>query len=129
MVTRRTALGAAFAGIAATAAGSLVTGGRAEAAGPSTAPHPLRRSRFVGAVGDEFRLGERVVRLEAVPARAAGDAAEDSFSLLFRDAAEPPLPEGTYPVEHPQLGTVALFLSPVGATRGRYEAVVNRLAR
>jgi hypothetical protein len=55
------------------------------------------------------------------------------FSILFHGPLQPVLPQGTYRVEHEQLGTLDLFIVPVGPdeprvpgqapTAMRYEAV------
>ena len=54
---------------------------------------------------------------------------DDSFALVF-DAPER-LEQGTYPVEHAEVGRMALFLVPVaqGAHGVTMEAVFNRAAR
>jgi hypothetical protein len=67
----------------------------------------------------------------SAPAPSAGNAAEAApaprqpFSLLFRGPAESVLPQATYPLQHAQLGTLAIFLVPIsrGADGVRYEAV------
>jgi hypothetical protein len=43
------------------------------------------------------------------------------FALLFEGVGGPPLPQGIHGLEHAELGTVDLFLVPVGP--GQYEAV------
>jgi hypothetical protein len=47
------------------------------------------------------------------------------FSIVFRAPPDSVLPQGIYPVEHPELGTLSLFLVPIGPDRVgmRYEAV------
>lgn len=55
---------------------------------------------------------------------------EESFTLLFRAATEIDLRQTTYRLKHLKLGTVELFLVPVGKKDGPwklYEAVFNRL--
>jgi hypothetical protein len=51
----------------------------------------------------------------------------EPFSLLFRGAMASPLTQGLYPLEHPQLPGLELFIVPVGRdTEGlHYEAVFN----
>jgi hypothetical protein len=59
------------------------------------------------------------------------DAARTPFAVLFRGPAEPVMPQGTYRVEHEQLGALELFIVPVGpapdeASTGMcYEAVFS----
>ena len=49
----------------------------------------------------------------------AGDPRGRSFSLLFVAPAGPSLPQAIYPVRHPALGTMEIFLVPVGPVSGR----------
>jgi hypothetical protein len=121
---------AAIAGIGL----STMSSGLAVAAPARAArgPHRLTRSRFAPLVGSKVRLtgpgGARDVLLTAAAATAPGAAGERRFSLRFEDHSGRPLPEGIYTVAHRRIGTVDLFLAPVGSASGRYEAVVNRLA-
>jgi hypothetical protein len=132
--TRREALRVGAAAVLAGVAGSTVVGSPAAARIAGTRRervHPLSRSRFAPLVRSTFRLtgpaGRRSVRLSAVRTLAKGAATERSFTLEFTDAGARPLPDGIYGLSHPRLGTVQLFLAPVGGAAGRYEAVVNRL--
>lgn len=52
-------------------------------------------------------------------------APREPFSLVFRGPAEPALAQAIQPLRHPRLGTLALFLVPIGADGDgrRYEAV------
>jgi hypothetical protein len=57
-----------------------------------------------------------------------GDSARRrGFSLLFRSALPGHVPQGTYRLEHARMGTLELFLVPVGPRDGGmcYEAVFN----
>jgi hypothetical protein len=52
----------------------------------------------------------------------------EPFSLEFVGPAAPLLPQAIYPLEHPDMGDVDLFLVPLGPGPGggvRYEAVFN----
>ncbi|MEW6021171.1 MAG: hypothetical protein AB1807_03415 [Pseudomonadota bacterium] len=63
---------------------------------------------------------------EALPlAGAAPD--EHHFSLGFRGPAAPQLEQGTYTLDHAVLGTLAIFLVPVGRDAGgvQYQAIFN----
>jgi len=53
----------------------------------------------------------------------------ESFSLLFRGPISPFFPQAIYRLHHEKLGTMDLFLVPMGPDRDgmRYEAVFNRL--
>ena len=51
----------------------------------------------------------------------------EPFSALFRGALRPILPQGIYRVEYEAMGTLEIFLVPIGpdAQGMRYEAVFN----
>lgn len=58
------------------------------------------------------------------------EAGKEGFSLLFRGAKETSLKQGTYLIEHEQLGKFSFLVVPVGTKDTRaphYEAVINRL--
>jgi hypothetical protein len=48
-----------------------------------------------------------------------------AFSLIFSGPSQPILPQGTYRLEHAQLGALELFLVPLGPKQGaaHYQAV------
>jgi hypothetical protein len=57
---------------------------------------------------------------------------EESFSLIFRGPADWPLVQRAHNLKHPKLGTIELFLVPIGkverdAVTRLYEAVFNRV--
>jgi hypothetical protein len=70
---------------------------------------------------------EEAVATDPHPADPAGLRGE-AFSLVFRAAGGPPLPDGIHRLDHPALGTSRLFLSAFGAgRRGQgYQVVVDR---
>jgi len=78
---------------------------------------------------DEFRLtapaGEIVMKL--VEVLRVGHAARKggAFSLMFLSPKGPFLPQAIYPLAHPALGTLELFLVPLGPTGdgNAYQAV------
>jgi hypothetical protein len=49
------------------------------------------------------------------------------FSIIFRGPLDPPLSQAIYPLAHPGLGELEIFLVPVGADESgmRYEAVFS----
>jgi hypothetical protein len=49
------------------------------------------------------------------------------FSVFFRGPLEYLLPQGTYHLDHEKMGTVSIFIVPVGREQDgfRYEAVFN----
>lgn len=71
----------------------------------------------------------RVLALELREATALpaprGDSGRPPFSLIFRGPADPQLPQATYPLAHPALGTVEIFIVPVGRSEDGvdYQAV------
>jgi hypothetical protein len=90
------------------------------------APH--RGTAFAADPGDG---GEPVVlRLDEVtPGRAQpGAPRENPFSLVFTGPPDQVLGQGLYELSHPVLGTVAIFVVPLGPGpdgRPRYEAIFN----
>ncbi|HEX8129334.1 MAG TPA: hypothetical protein VF527_09550 [Pyrinomonadaceae bacterium] len=82
----------------------------------------------------KFRVGlepEKTVELELVEVQAHGDVAgqAERFSAFFRGPLAQMLPQNTYPMEHEQLGSVEIFIVPVGKDdKGfQYEAVFSRV--
>ena len=53
----------------------------------------------------------------------------ESFSLIFTGRGNAKLPQETYTIQHPRLGSFPLFVVPIGsAGKGRsFQAIVNRL--
>lgn len=101
---------------------------------------PLTHADFAATIGDTYALaleleggGEPVIALvlaEAVApeggdAGAAGTEPVQGFSLIFRGPADGVLPQGTYPLTHPELGEQLIFLVPIGRDGDgvSYEAV------
>ena len=99
-------------------------------------PEILTHAGFSDRLGETFRLspGEaepQCIELELIAARAMephpGTKHEPPFTLEFRGPREPVLPQGVWPLEHSALGTIEIFLVPVGPDdQGNcYEAVFN----
>ena len=67
------------------------------------------------------------VSLRLVQVRKLGQAtrAAGAFSLEFVLPVGPVLPQATYPLDHPALGSLAIFLVPTGQTPDGviYEAI------
>jgi hypothetical protein len=61
-----------------------------------------------------------VVPLKLVRVAPAGASGREggAFGLLFVAPQGPWLPQATYPVTHPAMGTMEIFLVPVGPTQG-----------
>jgi hypothetical protein len=75
----------------------------------------------------DMQTSDGVVPLKLVkvdPAGASGRAG-GAFSLLFAAPQGPWLPQATYPVKHPALGMMEIFLVPIGPFAGGngYQAV------
>src|SRR4051795_10411549 len=79
--------------------------------------------------GEIFRLatGGQAFELKLVEVRRLGQALRQggAFALMFLSPPGPILRQATYPIEHPALGTMELFIVPLGPKDGanRYEAV------
>ena len=61
------------------------------------------------------------------PPRAGESGRGEAFSLVFRGAGDRLLPQKTFRVEHEKLGTLDLFLVPIGPDKEGllYEAIFN----
>jgi hypothetical protein len=68
----------------------------------------------------EMRSPDGIVPLKLEKATSAGQAMREggAFSLLFVAPAGAFLPQAIYPVRHPSLGTMEIFLVPVGPLSG-----------
>jgi hypothetical protein len=65
-------------------------------------------------------------------AKEPATAKRERFSLIFRGPKNTPLKQDTYTIKHHNLGTVMMFLVPMGkdkkGTALSYEAIVSRLS-
>lgn len=94
---------------------------------------PLSREHFAEHLGDTFRLEAEgstgsLTLLEASPLESTARKDErEPFSLVFRGAKEEVLPQRIYRLEHEALGSLDIFLVPIGPDGEgmRYEAVFN----
>ena len=71
-------------------------------------------------------LALELVEVAPVGAPPADGSLRQAFSIIFRGPGQPVLPQQIYSVTHPTLGTLSLFLVPLGPDRSggiRYEAV------
>ena len=68
----------------------------------------------------DMRTAGGTVPLKLVKVDPAGASGREggAFALLFVAPAGPWLPQATYPVVHPVLGAMEIFLVPVGPTQG-----------
>jgi hypothetical protein len=81
---------------------------------------------FAALAGDRFRIGSEgvppfeaeLVEVNEIPREPGGRA---PFSLVFRGGPAPPVSQRIQRVEHDALGTLEIFLVPIGPDR--YEAV------
>ncbi len=93
----------------------------------------LTISDFAPWIGDRFQVGspEEGLAFDAQLAAATpvGEASEPGrrvpFSLVFRARHEVVVPQRIYRVDHPALGSLDIFLVPIGpdSTGMRYEAI------
>jgi hypothetical protein len=94
-------------------------------------------AEFLAQVNTTFavRTGAKTIRMKlvhagALPAMTVQQVAgNENFTLMFHGPRHSPLPQDTYPFDHPQLGRLAIFIVPVGqpvATHCRYQAVFSR---
>ena len=75
----------------------------------------------------ELTLGVVEPHGTRVPRPDAPHLRTEPFSLLFLGPLRPVLPQRTWDLAHPVLGTLGVFLVPLGPESGRmrYEAVFN----
>ena len=94
----------------------------------------LTLEHFAGCVNETFTaaLNDMEVPFVLVEARpldqnAPRDAARLPFSLLFRNTSAVLFPQQIYPMRHPRMGEVGIFLVPVAQERAGflYQAVFN----
>jgi hypothetical protein len=75
----------------------------------------------------EMQVADGVLPLKLVEAVAGGHSkrAGGAFSLVFVAAAGPWLPQAIYPIKHPTLGMLEIFLVPIGPVSGGngYQAI------
>ena len=91
----------------------------------------LTHADFTDRLHETFRidLGSSTLEVELIAAELLGPAPEtgrrEPFSVLFQGPKEPILPQQIYRLEHPQMGTLEVFLVPIGPNpKGqRYELV------
>jgi len=92
----------------------------------------LRLETFAPHVGSVFALREEgadelaltLVAADALPA-PPGDLGRPPFSLEFEGPQEPVHPQATVALHHDALGTLEIFIVPIGqdAHHARYQAV------
>ena len=79
--------------------------------------------------GQVFRLTakDRALDLELAQVQRLGSALREggAFSLVFHAPAGPVLPQSIYPIAHPALGAMDLFVVPIQPMNGqqRYEVI------
>jgi hypothetical protein len=90
----------------------------------------LTGADFLPRRGQRFRIAPATepgfdVELVEVSETETPGPARKQFSLVFRGGPDPPLPQRIYRVEHDELGTLEIFLVPIGPDEvgQRYEAV------
>jgi hypothetical protein len=75
----------------------------------------------------DMELPAGVVPLKLVKADPAGESGRvgGAFSLLFVGPKGASLPQAIYPVQHPALGTMEIFVVPIGPLSGGngYQAI------
>ena len=93
----------------------------------------LNLSSFSEHLNTKFRIRpdeSTVIETELIAAEDLGSTPrQERFSLIFRAPHQPILPQRMYRIEHDVMGTLDLFLVPIGVEEDglRYEAVFNRL--
>jgi hypothetical protein len=88
----------------------------------------LTMSDFEARKNETFVLrGQQELPLTLKHVRPLGDSGRTggAFSLWFASAPGPFLPQAIYPLEHPQMGRLEIFLVPLGPRDGGnlYESI------
>ncbi len=89
----------------------------------------LRRADFGECVGDEFTTADEDFVLRLRQAESFGSRVDPQsgrpFSCIFKGPDEPVLAQGIVDLRHPRLGSLSIFLVPIGpaADGMQYEAV------
>jgi len=89
----------------------------------------LTADDFEPCKGEAFQVttARGVLALALVDVRRLGPALRDggAFSLTFQSAPGPFVPQATYPIAHPKLGTLEMFIVPLGPKNGgnQYEVI------
>jgi hypothetical protein len=91
-------------------------------------PEDLTARAFSGHVGEAFRVhrgGSGPLEVELVSVE--GEPEGRPFSVVFRGPADAPLSQGIHRMEHPKMGSLDIFLVPIGPDGEGflYEAVFN----
>ena len=105
--------------------------------GITTSATRLDLESFESQLGTNFLINHeaakvqvRLVHVTNFASAKQAEAGKEGFSLLFRGPKETTLKQGTYLIEHPELGRFSFLVVPVGTKDTRaphYEAVINRL--
>jgi len=89
----------------------------------------LTADDFEPCSGESFQLAtpKGALDLKLTEVRRLGPALREggAFSLTFQSAPGPFMPQATYPIAHPQLGTLEMFVVPIGPKDGgnQYEVI------
>jgi hypothetical protein len=89
----------------------------------------LRIEDFSALVDTDFEMqaGTATMPVKLAKVDPAGNSGRPggAFSLIFVAAKGPLLPQAIYPVSHPALGNIEMFLVPLGPAHGgnAYQAV------
>lgn len=96
----------------------------------------LNSHHFAKCVNSDFAMAAdgETIPLRLVEVReGVNTPRQESFSLIFSGPLSPYYPQSIYRLEHENLGTLELFLVPIGPDENRekmhYEAVFNRLRK
>lgn len=98
-------------------------------------PATLTEHEFSQHLNTSFRLALdtpeqvelKLVEVKGYPSKADERSGMERFSVFFTGPKDLRLPQGTYQLEHPAMGTFDIFLVPIAedAQGLRYEAVFN----
>lgn len=55
----------------------------------------------------------RLISAEAISSSSVDGAEREPFALIFRGAKQPILPQSTYRMDHPEMGSLHIFVVPI----------------
>jgi hypothetical protein len=89
-------------------------------------------SDFINHLDESFEVSSDAIRatlklIEATELKPLGAGLAVPFSLIFEGPRAPQLAQGTYEFAHPQVGTMPIFIVPIGLTEHgvQYQAIFS----
>lgn len=88
---------------------------------------PLIDQLFTVSVDDSSKISMRLVEIVSAGDNLASRVSIDAFSLIFEVREGQLLDDRIYDISHNDIGTVPIFVSTVGRSQRRFQAVFSRV--